>query len=77
MNKIWKHSNGQIVISPDRPDNNYTDETNIANWIGMMKKKNMTLENVKQHVESYITEKNNQLSDYDTKWLEIYQSLPQ
>ena len=79
MNKIWKHpTNGQIVISINRPPNDtdnpndeYTDETNIANWIGMMRKKNITLENIQQYVYSYISEKN-LLTEYDEKWYKIY-----
>jgi len=80
MNKIWKNStDGTIVILRDIPtDGQYTDETNIANWIGMMRKKNMSLNEIHSGVTDYINEKvqlSVDLTAYDTKWLEIYNNL--
>lgn len=79
MNKIWKHStNGTIVINSVQPDGDYTDETNIANWIGMMRKIGMTLIQIQSEVGAYLDEKVQlkvELSDYDNKWLEIYNNL--
>lgn len=77
MNKIWKNSNTrEIVISIDKPNdgNEYTDETNIANFMGMKQKMNMSLEDIHSNINSYISE-NNQLNDYDTKWLAHYHDL--
>lgn len=77
MNKIWKNSNTrEIVISIDKPTdgNEYTDETNIANFMGMKQKINMSLEDIHSNINSYISE-NNELNDYDTKWLAYYHDL--
>ena len=79
MNKIWKNStNGQIVISPDRPIIGlYTDETNIANWIGMVRKKIITKVEMHEYADSYIDNQNKDtMSNYDKKWLEIYNDIP-
>tara|TARA_Y100000389_G_scaffold158227_1_gene159591 strand:+ start:595 stop:870 length:276 start_codon:yes stop_codon:yes gene_type:complete len=65
-----------ILNSSDIPIiGQYTDETNIANWIGMMKKKNITLDQIQSGVTDYVNEKV-QLSDYDNKWLKIYNNIP-
>lgn len=73
MDKIWKNSEtGAITISSNEPTDGfkYTNETNIANWIGMMRKKSMSLAEVKQHIDEYV--KNNQLNEYDNIWYEYY-----
>ena len=77
MKKIWKNSeNGQIVVSIDKPvdGKEYTDETNIANWLGMEKKMNMTVEDIRTNINSYISQIS-QLNDYDSSWLVYYQEV--
>lgn len=78
MNKIWKNStNGQIVISPDIPIvGQYTDETNIANWIGTMRKGIITQAEMHEYVDYYIKNiPKGKMSNYDEKWLEIYNDI--
>lgn len=78
MNKIWKNStNGQIVISPDIPIiGQYTDETNIANWIGMVRKGIITRAEIHEYVDYYIENiPKGKMSNYDEKWLKIYNDI--
>ena len=79
MKKIWKNStNRKIVISSDTPIiGQYTDETNIANWIGMMRKGIITRAEMHEYVDSYIdNQKKGEMSNYDVKWRGIYDNLP-
>jgi len=75
MEKIWKHSNGQILITSTKPGDDYTDETNIANFIGVVTKGIITQAEMYEYVDSYINNQKGEMSNYDVKWLKIYNDI--
>ena len=71
MFRLWRVGTDIILSEAVLPDTE--DVTNIANWIGVYKKNNLSYEFVENELKVYINSTN--LDAYDSKWLTIAQSI--